>query len=113
MMTERDSGNSIIRKTWFLVIPMPLPASLIFSSTSTMPVYVALVVAIGIVAIGSFIGAPTLGDIIIRGTNSTDGTTFISNRFSKNLKPKSIKMAINAIGIAPARMKVVPSVLLH
>ncbi|OLN15043.1 hypothetical protein BUE67_14960, partial [Corynebacterium diphtheriae] len=38
---------------------------------------IALVVAIGIVAIGSFIGAPTLGDIIIRGTNSTDGTVFI------------------------------------
>ena len=44
MMTERDSGNSIIRKTWFLVIPMPLPASLIFSSTSVMPVYVFLII---------------------------------------------------------------------
>ncbi|MEJ7233255.1 ABC transporter permease subunit, partial [Staphylococcus epidermidis] len=38
---------------------------------------IALVVAIGIVAIGSFIGASTLGDIIIRGTNSTDGTVYI------------------------------------
>ena len=28
-------------------------------------------------AIGSFIGASTLGDIIIRGTNSTDGTVYI------------------------------------
>ncbi len=38
---------------------------------------IALVVAIGVVAVGSFIGAPTLGDIVIRGTNATDGTTFI------------------------------------
>ncbi len=37
----------------------------------------ALVVAIGVAAVGSFIGAPTLGDIVIRGTNATDGTTFI------------------------------------
>ncbi len=33
--------------------------------------------AIGVVAVGSFIGAPTLGDLIIRGTNATDGTLFI------------------------------------
>ena len=40
-------------------------------------VFVLLWLAIGIVAIGSFIGASTLGDIIIRGTNSTDGTVYI------------------------------------
>ena len=51
---------------------LPLSLSVIIGG-----VRIALVVAIGIVAIGSFIGAPTLGDIIIRGTNSTDGTTFI------------------------------------
>lgn len=37
----------------------------------------ALVVAIGITAIGSFVGAGGLGDIIIRGTNATDGGALI------------------------------------
>ena len=37
----------------------------------------ALVVAIGITAIGVFVGAGGLGDIIIRGTNATDGTAII------------------------------------
>ena len=54
------------------MIELPLSLSVIIGG-----IRIALVVAIGIVAIGSFIGAPTLGDIIIRGTNSTDGTTFI------------------------------------
>ena len=60
------TGNQILR-----MIELPLSLSVIIGG-----VRIALVV-IGIVAIGSFIGAPTLGDIIIRGTNSTDGTTFI------------------------------------
>ena len=61
-----NDGNQILR-----MIELPLSLSVIIGG-----VRIALVVAIGIVAIGSFIGAPTLGDII-RGTNSTDGTTFI------------------------------------
>ena len=56
------TGNQILR-----MIELPLSLSVIIGG-----VRIALVVAIG-----SFIGAPTLGDIIIRGTNSTDGTTFI------------------------------------
>ena len=36
-----------------------------------------LVVAIGITAIGAFVGAGGLGDIIIRGTNATDGASII------------------------------------
>ena len=60
------TGNQILR-----MIELPLSLSVIIGG-----VRIAFV-AIGIVAIGSFIGAPTLGDIIIRGTNSTDGTTFI------------------------------------
>ena len=54
------------------MIELPLSLSVIIGG-----IRIALVVAIGIVAIGSFIGASTLGDIIIRGTNSTDGTVYI------------------------------------
>ena len=51
---------------------LPLSLSVIIGG-----IRIALVVAIGVVAVGSFIGAPTLGDIVIRGTNATDGTLFI------------------------------------
>lgn len=61
------TNNQVMR-----MIELPLSLSVIIGG-----IRIALVVAIGIVAIGSFIGALTLGDIIIRGTNSTDGTVFI------------------------------------
>lgn len=61
------TSNQVMR-----MIELPLSLSVIIGG-----IRIALVVAIGIVAIGSFIGAPTLGDIIIRGTNSTDGTVYI------------------------------------
>ncbi|PTJ86677.1 ABC transporter permease [Staphylococcus simulans] len=61
------TGNQVLR-----MIELPLALSVIIGGLR-----IALVVAIGVVAVGSFIGAPTLGDIIIRGTNATDGTTFI------------------------------------
>ena len=32
-MTDSDSGSSIMRSTWLLVMPIPLPASLMLSST--------------------------------------------------------------------------------
>ena len=54
------------------VIELPLSLSVMLGGLR-----IARVVAIGVVAVGSFIGAPTLGDIVIRGTNATDGTTFI------------------------------------
>lgn len=59
--------NQVLR-----MIELPLALSVIIGGLR-----IALVVAVGVVAVGSFIGAPTLGDIIIRGTNATDGTTFI------------------------------------
>lgn len=61
------TGNQVLR-----MIELPLALSVIIGGLR-----IALVVAIGVVAVGSFIGAQTLGDIIIRGTNATDGTTFI------------------------------------
>lgn len=54
------------------MIELPLAISVIMAGIRN-----ALVVAIGITAIGSFVGAGGLGDIIIRGTNATDGTAII------------------------------------
>lgn len=54
------------------MIELPLALSVIIGGLR-----IALVVAIGVVAVGSFIGATTLSDIIIRGTNASEGTVFI------------------------------------
>src|SRR5699024_6220679 len=59
--------NQVLR-----MIELPLALSVIIGGLR-----IALVVAIGVVAVGSFIGASTLTDIIIRGTNATDGTAMI------------------------------------
>jgi osmoprotectant transport system permease protein len=53
-------------------IELPLSMSVIMAGIRN-----ALVIAIGITAIGSFVGSGGLGDIIIRGTNATDGGAII------------------------------------
>ncbi|ANK39101.1 MULTISPECIES: ABC transporter permease [Staphylococcus] len=69
---DAGKGMGMTRNQVLRLIELPLSLSVILGGLR-----IALVVAIGVVAVGSFIGAPTLGDIIIRGTNATDGTTFI------------------------------------
>lgn len=69
---DAGKGMGMTRNQVLRMIELPLSLSVILGGLR-----IALVVAIGVVAVGSFIGAPTLGDIIIRGTNATDGTTFI------------------------------------
>lgn len=53
-------------------IELPLSMSVIMAGIRN-----ALVIAIGITAIGSFVGSGGLGDIIIRGTYATDGGAII------------------------------------
>ncbi|MFD1066139.1 ABC transporter permease [Oceanobacillus locisalsi] len=55
-----------------LKVELPLAVSVIMAGIRT-----ALVVGIGVVAIGTFVGAGGLGAIIVRGTNATDGTAII------------------------------------
>ncbi|EFI83692.1 Putative osmoprotectant uptake system permease protein yehW [Listeria grayi] len=54
------------------MIELPLALSVMMAGIRN-----ALVVAIGVAAIGTFIGAGGLGDIIVRGTNATNGTAII------------------------------------
>ncbi|MFN2744316.1 MULTISPECIES: ABC transporter permease [Bacillus] len=54
------------------MVELPLALSVIMAGLRT-----ALVIAIGITAIGTFIGAGGLGDIIVRGSNATNGTAII------------------------------------
>ncbi|VEF47930.1 glycine betaine/carnitine/choline/choline sulfate ABC transporter permease [Bacillus freudenreichii] len=54
------------------MVELPLALSVIMAGLRT-----ALVISIGVATIGTFIGAGGLGDIILRGTNATDGTVII------------------------------------
>ncbi|MEH6972889.1 ABC transporter permease [Bacillus sp. JJ675] len=54
------------------MVELPLAMSVIMAGLRT-----ALVIAIGITAIGTFVGAGGLGDIIVRGSNATNGTAII------------------------------------
>ncbi len=54
------------------MVELPLSISVIMAGLRT-----ALVITIGVATIGTFIGAGGLGDIILRGTNATDGTAII------------------------------------
>ena len=65
-------GMGMAARQRLFMVELPLSVSVIMAGIRN-----ALVVAIGITAIGAFVGAGGLGDIIIRGTNATDGTSII------------------------------------
>ena len=71
-INNAGKGMGMTRNQVLRMIELPLSLSVIIGG-----IRIALVVAIGVVAVGSFIGAPSLGDVVIRGTNATDGTLFI------------------------------------
>ena len=69
-----DSGKGMGMTKWQLLylVRLPLSMSVIIAGLKN-----ALVIAIGITSIGSFVGAGGLGDIIIHGTNATNGSAII------------------------------------
>nr|WP_100403527.1 ABC transporter permease [Bacillus sp. FJAT-42315] len=69
-----ESGKAVGMTKWQLLrmVELPLALSVIMAGLRT-----ALVIAIGITTIGTFVGAGGLGDIIVRGTNAMDGTAII------------------------------------
>lgn len=69
---DAGKGMGMTKIQRLYMIELPLSISVVMAGIRN-----ALVVAIGITAIGSFVGAGGLGDIIIRGTNATDGTAII------------------------------------
>ncbi len=69
-----DAGKGMGMTRWQLLFKIELPLSL---SVVVAGLRNALVLAIGITAIGSFVGAGGLGDLIIRGTNATNGGAII------------------------------------
>ena len=71
-LTDAGRGMGMTKLQILYMVELPLSLSVIITG-----IRIALVVAIGIVAIGAFIGAGGLGDIIIRETNATSGTAII------------------------------------
>ncbi|WP_036200588.1 ABC transporter permease [Ureibacillus sinduriensis] len=71
-VTDAGRGMGMTKTQVLYMIELPLSLSVMITG-----IRIALVIAIGITAIGAFIGAGGLGDIIIRGTNATDRTAII------------------------------------
>ncbi|GGE43640.1 glycine betaine/carnitine/choline transport system permease protein OpuCD [Pullulanibacillus camelliae] len=71
-LLEAGHAMGMTRFQVLKMVELPLALAVIMAGLRT-----ALVIAIGITAIGAFIGAGGLGDIIIRGTNATDGGSII------------------------------------
>ncbi|MFS0781713.1 ABC transporter permease [Bacillus sp. 1P06AnD] len=69
---ESGSAMGMTRFQLLYMVELPLALSVIMAGLRN-----ALVVAIGVATIGAFIGGGGLGDIIIRGTNVTDGAAII------------------------------------
>ncbi|KRL03559.1 ABC transporter permease [Liquorilactobacillus capillatus] len=72
--TILDSGKGMGMTSFQILYMVELPLAL---SVIMAGIRNALVVAIGITAIGAFVGAGGLGDIIVRGTNATGGGAII------------------------------------
>lgn len=66
----RAMGMTKFQVLW--MVELPLALSVIMAGLRT-----ALVISIGVATIGTFIGSGGLGDIILRGTNATNGTAII------------------------------------
>lgn len=71
-LTESGRALGMTRFQVLRMVELPLALSVIMAGLRT-----ALVISIGIATIGTFIGAGGLGDIILRGTNATDGNAII------------------------------------
>ncbi|GAA0430355.1 glycine betaine/carnitine/choline/choline sulfate ABC transporter permease OpuCD [Lentibacillus halophilus] len=71
-VVEAGHASGMTKFQLLRMIELPLAVSVIMAGVRT-----ALVLGIGIVAIGAFIGAGGLGAIIVTGTNATDGTPII------------------------------------
>ena len=69
---DASKGMGMTKRQQLWMVELPLTVSVNMAGIRN-----ALVVAIGVTAIGAFIGAGGLGDIIIRGTNATNGGAII------------------------------------
>ena len=97
-----DVGKGMGMTSWqrLYMIELPLSVSVIMAGIRN-----ALVVAIGITAIGAFVGAGGLGDIIIRGTNATNGASIIL----AGALPTALMAIISAFGLGLIERRLDPA----
>lgn len=69
---EAGYASGMTRFQVLRMVELPLAISVIMAGLRT-----AIVIGIGVAAIGAFVGAGGLGAIIVTGTNATDGTAII------------------------------------
>ena len=69
-LVDAAKGMGMTKKQRLFMVELPLSLSVIMAGLRD-----AFVVAVGITAIGAFVGG--LGDIIVRGTNATNGGAII------------------------------------
>lgn len=71
-LVDAAKGMGMTKRQRLFMLELPLSLSVIMAGIRN-----ALVVAVGITAIGAFVGGGGLGDIIVRGTNATNGGAII------------------------------------
>ncbi|WP_438468342.1 ABC transporter permease [Streptococcus pluranimalium] len=71
-LVDAAKGMGMTKRQRLFMVELPLSLSVIMAGIRN-----ALVVAVGITAIGAFVGGGGLGDIIVRGTNATNGGAII------------------------------------
>jgi osmoprotectant transport system permease protein len=71
-IVEAGYASGMTRFQLLRMVELPLAISVIMAGLRT-----AIVIGIGVAAIGAFVGAGGLGAIIMTGTNATDGTAII------------------------------------
>jgi osmoprotectant transport system permease protein len=71
-IVEAGYASGMTKFQLLRMVELPLAISVIMAGLRT-----AIVIGIGVAAIGAFVGAGGLGAIILTGTNATDGTAII------------------------------------
>lgn len=71
-LVDAARGMGMTKLQRLFMVEIPLSLSVIIAGIRN-----ALVIAVGITAIGAFVGGGGLGDIIVRGTNATNGGAII------------------------------------
>lgn len=98
-LIESGRGMGMTKFQLLYMVEFPLALSVIMAGIRT-----ALVIGISIATIGAFIGGGGLGDIIIRGTNVSDGTAIIL----AGAIPTALMAVVADLGMAWVERRLMP-----
>src|SRR5699024_6510471 len=98
-LIDSGRGMGMTKFQLLYMVEIPLALSVIMAGIRT-----ALVIGISIATIGAFIGGGGLGDIIIRGTNVSDGTAIIL----AGAIPTALMAVVADLGMAWVERRLMP-----